>query len=675
VPPTNEELMDILGRIEDPLIRTSATGKVFPNQRLLHLDFETASSVDLRKVGASVYSRHPDTIATVIAWAFDNGPVFVETLPKDAPYAVLKHLHAGGRFVAWNAAFEWAFLTNYFGLRLDPAQAVCSMQQALYAGLPAKLEHAGVALSLPQSQLKDVAGHRLMLQMSRPKKDGTFWHDDPAKLAALASYCKQDVIAERAIHDLTPPLPDYEKAVSLLDRRTNDRGIRLDLRLIHTLLDIAKTETAKLDAECKALTGGIVTSPGTQTARLLTWLWGEGVKMATVGKEEVQETLDTAPEAGLPPLGTKVLAIRQKVAKSSVKKLQAMLNTVDDDGRVRGTLQYYGASRTGRFSGRLIQPQNFPRPPKGWNPLDAINAILDYGLRNEGIGLFYGEPLSVVSACLRGCLIPSPGKHFMVFDLSQIEARALAWLSGQHDVLEVFRKGEDVYIYTSDRLGLGSRQAGKVAVLGLGYGMGHEAFVDFARANGLIIDRMESLEIVSAWRDANAFTRQFWWDLDAAAKNAIQRPGTTFRARGISLTVGASHGYQCLLIRLPSGRDLWYRNPRLVDDPDVPGRTSIVFDGVDQYTKQWTSIRTWGSKLAENVTQAVARDIIAEAALRVSDPDIELVLSVHDEVLLEVTPGVDPLYVKAKIETVPKWAAGLPVACEGGILEHRYGKI
>jgi DNA polymerase len=642
----------------------------------LFIDFESTSGVDLRKVGASRYSRDPSTIVTVVAWAFDAGPVSAETMPKRLPQEILDHIKAGGEVHAWNVHFEAALLTNHFKLNIDPATFRCTMQQALYAGLPAKLEHAGVALGLPPSKLKDISGHRLMMQMSRPKKDGTYWHDDPVKLADLAAYCKQDVIAERAIHQLTPELPKSEQAVSLLDRQTNDRGIRLDLPLINLLLYIATYETTKLNAECKVLTKGIVTSPGTQTARLLAWLWDQGIQMATVGKEEVQETLDTAPEAELDPLGTKVLGIRQKVAKSSVKKLQAMLNTVDRDERVRGTLQYYGASRTGRFSGRLIQPQNFPRPPKGWNPLDAIRAIKN-GLRNEGIGLFYGEPLAVVSACLRGCLIPSDGKQFMVFDLSQIEARVLAWLAGQDDVLQVFRRGDDVYSYTSEQLGLGSRQAGKVAVLGLGYGMGHEAFVDFALANGLRLSKMESLGIVTAWRDANAHTRQFWWDLDKLAKTAISHPGSIMWARGIGLSVRDSYGHPCLLIKLPSGRDLWYRNPRLVVDPVQPNHTAIVFDGVDQYTKQWQPIRTWGSKLAENITQAVARDVIVEAALRVSGPYCELVLSVHDELLFEVgrITRLEVADAKALIETPPPWAAGLPVACEGGILDERYGKI
>jgi DNA polymerase len=678
-------LAAIIQNIHDQTIRDSVLGKVFP---LLHLDFETSSQLDLKKVGASAYSKHPSTVVTVSSFAFGDGAAQSKVMPGKGPTGVPKwvfdHLMQWRPFAAWNAAFEYAFLVNYFGLVLRPEQAICTMQRSLYAGLPGKLEHAGPALGL--GIVKDMAGHRLMMSMARPKKDGTFWHDDPIegppKLIALAKYCERDVESERAVGAVIPKLPAYEVAVSLLDRVTNDRGICLDLPVIRRLMEVADEETRDLNAECVVLTKGNVTSPGTQTQRLLGWLWKEGVQLASLGKDEVQETMDTACEAELPALGTKVLSIRQRVAKSSVRKLQAMLNTVDPDGRVRGTLQYYGANRTGRFSGRLIQPQNFPRPPDfkivGYHPNDAIDSIMG-GLDNDGIRTFYGEPLSVVSACLRGCLIPAHGKQFLVFDLKQIEARVIAWLAGQDDILKVFADpAKDVYQYTSDQLSLGSRAAGKIAVLGLGFGMGHVAFVEFARTNGLIISKMESYDIVTSWRDANAHVRKFWWDLDACAKSAIRNPGSVFPVGRIKMTVKTSYGRTVLLVQLPSGRHLWYRNPRLVPDTSDPMKVhdAIMFDGVDQITKQWGPVRTWGSKLAENVTQATARDVIVEAALRVSDqfPGTDLVLSVHDEILFETDNLFNEDAAKALVETPPQWALGLPVAAEGGFLKGRYGK-
>ena len=232
-----------------------------------------------------------------------------------------------------------------------------------------------------------------------------------------------------------------------------------------------------------------MTSPGTQTDRLIKWLRNEGIAISDLSKGSVTEILETP--FGLDIHVYRVLLIRQQVAKSSVKKLQAMLNTVDDDDRVRGTLQYYGAGRTGRFSGRMIQPQNFPRPEDYAN--EAINAVMDWDFDHEGLRAFYGDPLTVIASCLRGCLIPGQGNAFDRYDLAQIEARVLAWLAGQNDVVDAFRRfdtgaGDDVYLYTADRMGMtGNRTAGKVAVLGLGYGMGHVAFIDFARGYNLTL--------------------------------------------------------------------------------------------------------------------------------------------------------------------------------------------
>ena len=357
-----------------------------------------------------------------------------------------------------------------------------------------------------------------------------------------------------------------------------------------------------------------------------------------------------------------------------------MLNTVDDDDRVRGTLQYYGAGRTGRFSGRMIQPQNFPRPEDYAN--DAIDAIVDFDFDHEGVRAFYGDPLTVVSSCLRGCLVPAAGRTFFCYDLEQIEARVLAWMAGQHDVLDAFRRGEDVYRFTADKLNLGGRTAGKVAVLGLGYGMGHVAFVDFAKGYGLDLTKEQSADIVYNWREANPFIRKFWWGLDNVVKDAIRHKGNVYsllQGFDIAAKVTNSFGRPVLLIQLPSKRLLYYRNPRLEIDPIKPAHEAIVYDGVSQYTKLWEPIRTWGAKLAENVTQAVARDVIVEAALRVSRtcPQLDLVLSVHDELLFEA-PKFDgdivmPDVVRNIVEQPPSWAHGLPVAAKGGVLE-RYGK-
>ena len=544
------------------------------NGRLLHIDFETTSRLDLGKVGASRYSRDPSTVVLCVAWAFDDEPTQSFILPPRnwLPVELCYHLMHGGAFAAWNTNFETSLLENYFDLRIDHAQTVCAMQRALYAGLPAKLEKAGPALKL--GIVKDMVGERLMKQMMKPRKDGSFWHNDPvegpAKLDRLADYCRTDVEAERAVMAVIPDLPDSEKEVSKLDFEANRRGIRLDLPLIEKLIDIAGTATKNLNGECLILTKGAVSSPGTQRDKLLNWLRNEGMVISDLGKESVAETLETPTHPGATRV---VLSIRQKVSKSSVAKLQAMLRTVDADERVRGTLQYYGAGRTGRWSGRQIQPQNFPRPEGYANA--AVDGVMQ-GLDAEGLRLFYGEPLDVVSSCLRGCLIPEGGKTFFVYDLAQIEARVLAWLADQNDVLDAFRAYDsgatkaDIYEFTATKLGLGSRPAGKVAVLGLGYGMGHVHFVDFAKGYGVRLTPEESADIVFNWREANPMIRKFWWGLDAAAKRAIEHPGLEVVVGRTKLKVRDSYGRRVMLIRLPSGRLLYYRNPRLDTDPVKP---------------------------------------------------------------------------------------------------------
>src|SRR6516162_5163547 len=432
---------------------------------VLSLDFETASLSDLAAVGADVYARDPSLIVTVVAWAFDDGPVHSATHPAALPEAVRAHLLGGGIFRAWNAAFESAILTHHYGLALDPRQASCTMQRALYSGLPAALGDAGPAIGV--EIVKDKSARQLMLRMARPRailRDGSarWWHeDDPAKLEALRAYCERDVESERAIGRAVRELPPGEWEVSLLDRRANDRGIKIDLVLADRLLAITESETRRLNRECARLTGGAVKHPGSETARLLEWLAAHGAPLKDLGKETVAEACRAAnwPDGDV----RRVLEIRREVAKSSLKKLVAMKRCAGPDGRVRGQLAYYGASRTGRFAGRLIQPQNFPRPAIKLAGL-AVQAILD-GAPAEFLRLVWGSPMDVATSLLRGCLVPGPGKLFAVYDLAQIEARVVAWLAGQQDILDVFGRGEDVYVYAASRIGSRDRTLGKVTTL------------------------------------------------------------------------------------------------------------------------------------------------------------------------------------------------------------------
>ena len=663
---------------------------------VLHLDFETCSRLDLKRVGADVYSRDPDLIVTVIAWAFDAGAVQSTTNVQKLPTSVLAHLFNGGEFRAWNAGFEWAILTNHFGLRLATHQAVDVMQAALHSGLPASLEDAGPAIGAPQH--KDATARRLMLQLSKPRKNrggpDSYWHvDELTKLDALEVYCRQDVEAERAIDGMIADLPPMERAISIMDRQANDRGVKLDLKFVTALKALALDETAKLNRECEGLTQGAVTSPGTQTARLLAWLNSRlPVPLLDVGKESVTSALREYDENSS-SIPKRVLEIRQEIAKSSLKKLDAMLRCAGPGDRVRGQLAYYGAFRTGRFAGRLIQPQNFPRAT-----IKDVNSFTRYMLRTKTpdadfVRCVWGKPLDAIATALRGCLIPAQGKTFVVRDLSQIEARVIAWLAGQDDLLTVFEGGTDVYVYMQHKLGLPSRQAAKAATLGLGFGMGPKHFVDYAATMNVIVTAQESEAMVRDWRAANDRIQSFWYRLDDMAKECLRDwdkikryDKTVMRSANqyVSFTASRARNDTCLLtMLLPSGRRLYYRNARLVRDPDK-GRDSIVYEGVDTYTKKWTDVRTWGSKLAENATQAVARDVIIEAGLRVDHQGLgDLVLSVHDELVFEVDAALGGKSVfgasyaaeriKQEIDKRPTWAVDLPVASEGGI-SYRYGK-
>ena len=652
-----------------------------------HIDFETCCDLDLKKVGADVYSRSPSLIVTVLAWAFDSGPVHSVTCPKTLPTELLDHLQSGGESRGWAAQFEWAILTNHFGLRLATHQAVCVMQKALHSGLPAALEDAGPAIGAPQH--KDATARRLMLQLSKPRKNrggpDSFWHvDDLSKLDALEAYCRQDVEAERAIDGMIADLPPMERAISIMDRQANDRGVKLDLKFVTALKALALDETAKLNRECEGLTQGAVTSPGTQTARLLAWLNARLPEpIPDVGKETVANELAKfghGPDAR----GTvvrRVLEIRQEIAKSSLKKLDAMLRCAGPGDRVRGQLAYYGAFRTGRFAGRLIQPQNFPRAT-----IKDVNSFTRYMLRTKTpdadfVRCVWGKPLDAIATALRGCLVPASGKVFVVRDLSQIEARVIAWLAGQGDILAVFGRGEDVYVYTQKKLGLPNRQAGKVVVLGLGFGMGPRHFVEYAAGQGVVITLEESESMVREWRLANDKIVSFWRRLDDIAKVVLRGfNGSPFELQAtseISFCASRARNGTCLLtMLLASGRRLYYRNARLAADPGT-GRESIVYEGVDTYTKKWSDQRTWGSKLAENATQATARDVIIEAGLRVDHQGLgDLVLSVHDELVFEVLDGSSGKMsheIRQEIDKRPTWAVDLPVASEGGI-SYRYGK-
>jgi DNA polymerase len=592
-----------------------------------------------------------------------------QTLPQE----IADHIENGGAVCAHNAPFEHAVLTYYYGQAAPVEQMSCSMARALAYGLPAALGEAGDALGL--AMVKDKSARALMLAMGKPRKGGAPWHEvDPARLDRLRLYCEQDVRAERDLSKNIPPLSKEERAVSDLDARCNLAGVMLDTPAIKTLMGAAAKEQAKIAAEVAYLTQGSVTNVATQGARLQAWLAGEGEPLPDLKKETVAEALLDPFMAGTP---RRVLELRALGAKASLAKLKKMLDVVGPDDRMRGSLQYYGG--TGRWAGRLAQPQNLPRPDPGTNVDRVLATIRLDGSLPE---ILYDKPLRSIASCLRGCFVAKPGHVLLSLDLSQIEARVMAWLAGQDDLLERFEKGIDPYPPAAASVGSTDRQLGKVMVLACQFGMGlnGEKFQATAKDQyGVILTIEEAQTAVFTYRTNNPRICSFWWDLLEAAKTClgtVPQKGTRGVGRFGALggrqrvrKVGLWHSGRTLKIEKPNGELLYYHNP------SVDQEENYWFDGVDQKTGRWLPQRTYGGKLAENITQSVARDVMAAALVRVEKAyGLVPVMTVHDEAVYEIVDaGHVVRKVQAEFNRRPAWALDLPIASEART-GRRYGK-
>lgn len=642
----------------------------------LHLDFEACSELDLKQVGAWEWTKHVSTRAICAAFAIENEPVVSWQPGLLVPEQKLLHaVDNGAEIHAWNAPFEFAFWNNVMAKRFGwpelPMDAFhCTMATAANYGLPMSLELAAPAAGA--NFVKDKQGSLVMKRMARPRSlnPTVWWHDtDPGKLAILLAYNMDDVRAERGISQRIPRMTPEERAIWLCDQRMNLRGFAADIDLIDKMSALTDAEMARLSAELAQVTGGAVQKV-TQNARLVQWLQAQGLAMESVAKDELAAVLK---QKGLHPDVRRALEIRQEAAKSSTAKLETMRRWAGQDKRIRNMVQYYGALRTGRWAGRGPQVQNFPRPiVKHVNV--AIAQIAD-GCDVDTITFMFGRALDVVSSGLRGCLVAGKDKRLAVCDFSQIEARVVCWLAGQWDILAVFKSGQDVYVYTAGKIGSTDRQLGKVAVLGLGFGMGGAKFVDAALTYGIVLWENRAIEIVIQWREANPAIVRFWWDCDSAARTVIQNPNGVVEVgpQKIMFSMGTGLLDGCMLITLPSGRQLVYRNARLEAQD---GKLAITYDGLDQYTRKWGPIRTYGGKLVENITQAVARDLMAGSMLEIEAAGIPLVSTIHDELIAEPKRLEAPIAystMKSIMSTPPAWAKGLPLGGEGFVAD-RYGK-
>jgi DNA polymerase len=659
----------------------------------LSIDFETRSTVELKKTGVYPYAAHPDTDIWCMAYAFDDGEVgmWVPEHGRWVPEEIEEHVSHGGDVRAWNAQFErviWnAIMVPRYGFPLlEVEQVYDTAADAAAMNLPRDLDKAARVLGL--SVLKDDEGHRLMMQMSRPRKRVPLtWWDKPAKLERLYEYCRQDVRVERAIASRLRPLSRSERAVYILDQKINDRGMKVDLPLVRAAQKIVNEGTRRANAEIQEITEGEV-SGVTKVADLTKWLQAAGADITDLRKDSVRDFLNDGA-GGAQAL--RVAELRQETGKSSTAKLKSMLQVACFDERARGLLLYHGAG-TGRWAGKLLQPQNFPRPavttPEVYIPRVLAGAFDMIEIEEPA--------LVVVSSMLRSMLVAAPGHRLMSGDYSQIEARTVAWIAGEDSLVRAFAAGAKIYeqmgaAYSGKPLGeitkdSQERQVGKNSVLGCGFQMGADRFAEQVwTQSGIRLPRGERDEkgallpdevdmaahIVQTYRSLYPRIPAFWHEINSAAKSAVRRPGE-IQACGRGGAVRFVVRGQFLWCVLPSGRPLAYALPRLEmrtvrpKDRDPFTVECVTFSAVDGITKQWTRFAGYGGMWTENVVQAMARDIMAAAMLRVEAAGYPVVLTVHDEVVCEVPDEHGSLEEFLDLMRVcPRWAEGLPVAAEG----------
>lgn len=636
----------------------------------LSIDIETFSSVDIKKAGLYKYAQSPDFEILLFAYSFDGGPVQIvdlargEKLPWEVSLSlgdpnVIKH--------AYNAAFEWYCLGRFFPTPIE--QWRCTMLHGLYCGYPAGLGAINTALGLPQDKRKMGVGTSLIRTFCCPvkptAKNGqrtrTLPHHEPEKWELFKEYCRQDVVAEMEVARRLSafPVPEKEQRLWGLDLQMNATGAAIDLELVQGALAVDEVSASELMAEAKEITG--LDNPKS-VAQLSKWLTEEtGEEVENLRKGTVTDMLAGMDEGK----AQRMLEIRLELAKASVKKYDAMMNAVCDDGRVRGLLQFYGANRTGRWAGRLVQIQNLPR-----NHMDTPDLARDLVKKRnaDAIKLIYGNVPDTLSQLIRTAFVPKPGHVFHVADFSAIEARVIAWLAGEQWRLDVFATHGKIYEASAsqmfgvpiEKIKKGNpeydlRQKGKVSELALGYQGGPGALIAMGALNmGLTEDELP--DVVRRWRGANKRICDLWYTYENAAFETL-RTGKPVGAGKMVFAYEGDASLRFLTITLPSGRKLYYAEPRLM--VNEKGREAIHHMGNYQKTKKWSLLSTYGGKLAENITQAVARDCLAETLLRVQAAGYQTVFHVHDEVIVESPEGTQLQPLLDIMATPITWAPGL----------------
>ena len=636
-------------------------------ERVLEMDIESFSDVDLIKCGVYAYADSPAFEILLFAFSFDGGETQIidlaqgEKLPAEVEEAIFD---VSVTKTAYNANFERTCLSKYFGRYIPPESWHCSAVQAAMLALPRSLEDVGRVLGLDEQKMKE--GKELIRYFCVPckptKANGGRTRNlpchAPEKWELFKTYCKRDVDVEKSIRRKLHkfPIPESEMELYRLDQRINDRGVLVDMGLVRQAIACERLHKEVVTKRAYELTG--LENPNS-VAQLKGWLGDKGMEAESLSKKAVADMIaETDGEV------EELLRLRLLMAKTSVKKYEAMERSVCSDGRVHGLLQFYGANRTGRFAGRLVQIQNLPQ--NHLPDLELARELVKQG-RFEDIELLYDSTPNVLSELIRTAFIPKPGCRFVVADFSAIEARVMGWLSGEEWVLDVFRGDGKLYEMTASRMfgipmseiGKGSpeRAKGKVASLSCQYGGSTNGLISMGALDmGLTEDELPPL--VAAWRKANPHMVQFWWEVDAAAIKAVTEKQKTKVGKIIF-----EYKSGILFITLPSGRKLSYVKPRMAVNKF--GRDGLTYEGISE-NKKWSRIETYGPKLVENIVQGTARDLLAEAMLRVEEKGYPIVMHCHDEIIAEVPEGIGSVDEMCEIMAVqPAWAEGLPLRADG----------
>ena len=636
--------------------------------KTLSIDLESFSDVDLSKCGVYRYVESPAFEILLFGVSVNGGDVAVYDLANvdEIPDEILSAL-TDNSVIKWafNASFERVCLSKHLGLPngeyLDPQSWRCSMIWSAYMGLPLSLAGAGAVLGLPEQKLKE--GKELIKYFCVPcaaiKANGgrtrNLPEHAPEKWAQFKAYNKRDVEVEMSIQDKLSkfPVPDFVWEEYVLDQRINDRGIALDMAVVDNAIGFDERSKALLSAKMQELT--TLENPNS-VQQMKQWLSENGLETDTLGKKAISELLKTAS-----PQLAEVLELRQQLAKSSVKKYQAMKNAVCSDGRARGMFQFYGANRSGRWAGRLIQLQNLPQ--NHISDLEQARELVKSG-DYTAMEMLYDDIPDTLSQLIRTAFVPKAGMKFIVSDFSAIEARVLSWLAGEDWRLDVFKAGKDIYCASASQMfrvpvekhGVNGhlRQKGKIAELALGYGGSVGALKAMgALEMGLSEDELQPL--VDMWRNSNPNIVQFWWEVDRCVKQTVKE-------RIPTETHGIRFSYQSgmLFITLPSGRRLSYVKPRISENKF--GGESVTYEGIGA-TKKWERIESYGPKFVENIVQAISRDILCYAMRTLRS--YRICGHVHDELIIECPLDTNVSEICEMMGRTPPWAVGLPLRADG----------